>query len=102
MAGRDDLTSNHSEAWNSAVKVSLPMKPNIWVVCKTLQEEEGMARAKLHAAMAGGGSPSNSSNPSRTRKRQERATALRTIVEQYKTVPIGQYIGALVAHFNDV
>ena len=31
--GREDLISNRSEAWNSANKISIPMKPNIWVVC---------------------------------------------------------------------
>ena len=33
------------------------MKPNIWVVCKSIKAEEGLARAKLHAAM--GGNPKN-------------------------------------------
>ena len=46
-AGREDLTSNNSEAWNSASKVSIPMKPSIWVVCKAIKQEEGLARAKL-------------------------------------------------------
>ena len=41
--GQADLTSNRSEAYNSAVKISLLMKPNLWVICKTVTEEEGIA-----------------------------------------------------------
>ena len=97
--GRPDLTSNRSEAWNSANKISIPMKPNIWVVCKAIKEEEGLARAKLHAAM--GGNPPSDPNPGRTKKRVDRAQALKKIVDQYGILPINTYLDALVSHFND-
>ena len=97
--GREDLTSNRSEAWNSANKISIPMKPNIWVVCKAIKEEEGLARAKLHAAM--GGNPPSDPNPGRTKKRVNRTMALKKIVDQYGSLPITTYLDALVSHFND-
>ena len=97
--GRDDLTSNRSEAWNSANKISIPMKPNIWVVCKAIKAEEGLARAKLHAAM--GGNPPSDPNPGRTQKRVERFNGLKKIVDQYGILPIKTYLDALVQHFND-
>ena len=97
--GREDLTSNRSEAWNSANKISIPMKPNIWVVCKAIKAEEGLARAKLHAAM--GGNPPSDPNPGRTKKRVDRAKALKKIVDQYGILTINTYLDALVSHFND-
>ena len=97
--GREDLTSNRSEAWNSANKISIPMKPNIWVVCKSIKAEEGLARAKLHAAM--GGNPPSDPNPGRTKKRVDRAKSLKKIVDQYGILTINTYLDALVSHFND-
>ena len=97
--GREDLTSNRSKAWNSANKISIPMKPNIWVVCKAIKAEEGLARAKLHAAM--GGNPPSDPNPGRTKKRVDRAKALKKIVDQYGILTINTYLDALVSHFND-
>ena len=95
---RPDLTSNRSEAWNSASKVSIPMKPSIWVVCKSIQREEGLARAKLHAAI--GASPPSDPHPGRTKKRLEKAQSLKKIVDQYGILPHNKYLDALVAHFN--
>ena len=97
--GRDDLTSNRSEAWNSANKISIPMKPNIWVVYKAIKAEKGLARAKLHAAM--GGNPPSDPNPGRTQKRVDRFNGLKKIVDQYGILPIKTYLDALVQHFND-
>ena len=95
---RPDLTSNRSEAWNSASKICIPMKPSLWVVCKYIQREEGLARAKVQAAI--GANPPTDSHPSRTRKRLEKAQALKRIVDQYGILPNSTYLDALVAHFN--
>ena len=32
LEGREDFTNNHSEAWNSATNVSIPLEPNLWAV----------------------------------------------------------------------
>ena len=95
---RPDLTSNRSEAYNSASKMSIPMKPTLWVVCKFIQREEGQARAKVQAAI--GAHPPTDPHPARTRKRLEKAQALKRIVDQYDVLPKAQYLDALVAHFN--
>ena len=75
------------------------MRPNIWVVCKAIQAEEGLARAKLHAAI--GVNPLSDPTPGRTKKRVDRAQALKKIVDQYGILPHNTYLDALVAHFND-
>ena len=95
---RPDLTSNRSEAWNSASKICIPMKPSLWVVCKYIQREEGLARAKVQAAI--GANPPTDSHPGRTRKRLEKAQSLKRIVDQYGILPNNSYLDALVAHFN--
>ena len=38
------VTYNWSEAYNSALKIALPMMPSLSVVCKTIKEEEGLAK----------------------------------------------------------
>ena len=63
LEGREDFTNNHSEAWNSARNVSIPLKPNLWVVCKAIQQDEGLTRAKLQRALSG--SPPLDCNPKR-------------------------------------
>ena len=74
------------------------MKPSLWVVCKYIQREEGQARAKVQAAI--GANPPTDPHPARTRKRLEKAQALKRIVDQYGILPNTQYLDALVAHFN--
>ena len=41
LSDQPDLTSNRSEAWNSAMKICLPRKPGVWVVCKAIREVSG-------------------------------------------------------------
>ena len=97
--GRDDLTSNHSEAWNSASKLSIPKKANICVICKSIKSEEAFARAKFHRAFSR--NPPSDPNPKRTKARLANFASLKRIVDLYKTVPHGAYIDAIAAHFND-
>ncbi len=94
-----DLTSNRSEAWNSASKISLPMKPNVWVVLQALQKEEGFARAKMIAAISGN-APADP-NPGRTKLRLRRVEKLKIIVSQYGNIPIEDYLNAVVTLYND-
>ena len=96
--GQVDLTSNRSEAWNSASKISISMKPNLWILCKNIKKEEGLAKAKFQSALCG--DPPSDPNPKRTSKRIKKFNDLKVIIDQYGRIPIGTYIDALVALFN--
>ena len=94
-----DLTSNRSEAWNSSSKISLPMKPNVWVVLSSLLKEEGLARAKMVAAISGN-APADP-NPGRTKLRLNRVAKLKHIVDQYGHIPINDYLNSITALYNE-
>ena len=81
------------------MKISLPMKPNVWTVCKALQKEESLAHTKYLAAISG--EALLDPNPLRTKKRLDKFQKLRGIVTQYNKIPITDYINMMSAHFND-
>ena len=99
LAGEMDMTTNKSEAWNSASQLSLPMKPYIFQVLDAIKTEEGLARAKLHQAITG--SPPKDANPGRTKARLRRMEALKGIVEQYEDLSLDTYMNSLNVHFNE-
>ena len=47
VLAEDEITTNVSEAWNSVVKMTLPMKPSIWTVIEQFRKEEALARQKI-------------------------------------------------------
>ena len=98
--GSTDLTSNHSEAYNCAQKLSLPTKPDLWKVCQALKDEETFTQAKIARGI--NGDPQNDPNPGRTNKRLSTAAHLKHIVDKWDIFEDkNDYINALVLHFND-
>ena len=94
----EDVTTNLSESWNAANKLSLEMKPNLWSVIDSFKREEAGARAKIvsfstHSYL--------DPNPGRTAKRKAKREKPKTILERFKELPIKDYMNMLIAHFND-
>ena len=69
-----DLTSNRSEAYNSAMKISSRMKPNIWCILKQLKDEEALNNFKITNALSS--VLVKDEHPGRTRKCVQRAENL--------------------------
>ena len=94
----EDITTNLSESWNAANKLSLAMKPNLWSVMDSFKREEAGARAKMVSF-------TNHNyvdpNPGRTAKRKAKREKLQTILGRFKELPIEDYMNMLIAHFND-
>ena len=93
----EETTTNVSEAWNSASKLSLQMKPSIWAVLAALRKEESLARAKLHSSAMG---DNVENHPGRTKKREERATKLREILMKYEKVQMKEYLDLVASFYN--
>ena len=93
----EETTTNVSEAWNSASKHSLQMKPSIWAVLAALRKEESLARAKLHSSAMG---DNVENHPGRTKKREERATKLREILMKYEKVQMKEYLDLVASFYN--
>jgi hypothetical protein len=92
-----DLTNNLSEAWNSASKLSLSMKPSLWVLLTNLRKEEAMARVKMTASLAG---TDVDRNRARTSKRAHKMDRLKHLVHNYSMVPLNEFINTIMTHFN--
>jgi hypothetical protein len=87
-----------SEAFNSAMKISSRMKPNLWALLKQLQDEESLNSYKIANAL--GAHPLKDDHPGRTRRRLERAEQLAKIVCSWGTISTEAYIKALASHFT--
>ena len=94
----EDITTNLSEAWNSASKLSMPMKPNLWTLLDAFKREEAGARAKMLSISR---NTHTDSNPGRTAKRRERRSQLVSVLEKFGSVPLEDYMNMVAAHYND-
>ena len=72
-----EFTTNISESFNSANKLSTVARPSMWALISMIQKEESTARAKVAGIRSGS---YKDSNPRRTKRRQERAEKLRELV----------------------
>ena len=86
----EDITTNLSESWNAANKLSLAMKPNLWSVIDSFKREEAGARAKMVSFTT---HDYVDPNPGRTAKRMAKREKLQTILGRFTELPN--------AHFND-
>ena len=99
MSDSPELTNNKSESFNSQMKITIPMKPNIFAILKGIQDEDSLSAAKFAACLAGNGAEDPISG--RTKKYCKRQDKIKSLVSQYKSLPLKDYINALMAFFND-
>ena len=100
LEGTNDLTNNKSENWNAVSKITLPMKPSIWSVLRSIQVEEQHAKARYYESL--GARSEEEDSRKRTMDRLAKFKKLRAIVESYGEIPIGDYITAPISLFNEV
>ena len=97
LAG-EETTNNVSEAWNSASKLSLQMKPSIWAVLHSIKKEEELARFKVNMSAMGVNMDSHRGRTERLEQRKER---LRGILNNYGRIPLNNYLDMTASFFND-
>ena len=100
LEGSNDLTNNTSENWNAVSKITLPMKPSIWSVLRSIQVEEQHSKARYHENL--GARSEEEDSRKRTTDRLTKFKKLRAIVQSYGEIPIDDYITALISLFNEV
>ena len=93
-----EFTTNISESFNSANKLSTVARPSMWALISMIQKEESTARAKVAGIRSGS---YKDSNPGRTKRRQERAEKLRELVQSYNTMTTEDFIDASLAFYNE-
>ena len=79
LEGTNDLTNNKSENWNAVSKITLPMKPSIWSVLRSIQVEEQHAKARYYESLGARSEEENSRKG--TMDRLAKFKKLRAIVE---------------------
>ena len=79
VIGKEDITNNSAEAWNSVVKLNLNIKPNIWSLLEMFKKEEAHARSKMV-------------------KKKEK---LKVAVEKYGELPLTEYLDLVGTNMND-
>lgn len=94
-----EITNNKSEAFNSLMKITIPMAPNIFTILKAIQDEDAISNAKFRAAIAG--NVNSDPNPSRTKRYIDRKNKLKGLLEQYATLELKDYMEALMSFHND-
>ena len=75
------------------------MNPSLWVICKTIKEEAGLAKTTFQHAIEG--TLPNDANPKRTNIWLKKHEELKHIVSNWAWIPQSEYIISLVNHFND-
>ena len=93
-----EITNNKSESFNSQMKITIPMAPNIFAILQGIQDEDNLGHGKLAACLAGNNSADP--NPGRTRRYIERNDKLKRLCFQYGTVKLGDYIDVLCCLYN--
>ena len=93
------MTNNKSEAFNSLMKITIPMAPNIFSILQAIKDEDAMSEAKFAASLAG--NVNSDRNPSRTKRYCERKDKLRALLVQYNSVSLNKYMEAVMTFFND-
>ena len=99
MSDSVELTNNKSESYNLQMKITIPMKPNIYPILKGIQDEDSVSSAKFAACLAGNGAEDH--NCGRTKKYCERKDKLKRLLSYYKSLPWKDYMDALMAFIND-
>ena len=94
-----ELTNNKSEAFNSLMKITIPMAPNIFAILQAIKDEDAISEAKFAASLAG--NVNSDRNPSRTKRYCERKDKLRALLVQYNSVSLNKYMEAVMTFFND-
>ena len=94
-----EITNNKSESFNSQMKITIPMAPNIFAILKGIQDEDSISYAKLAACLAG--NDSADPNPGRTRRYCERNDKLKRLLVQYETLELKDYMDALMCFYNE-
>ena len=92
--GSDDLTINNSEAYNHVMKLTIPMKPNLFAILKGILDEERISHGKLVAELAG--NRPSIPNPSGKAARLKRMKNLQNLVKQFGDLPLKEYMKALM------
>ena len=77
------------------------MKPSIWAVLMALKMEEQHGKQRFHASF-GDDQEEEEDNTSRVKDRIQKFKKLRAILHTYGDIPIGDYINALMALYNDI
>ena len=98
MNGEGEITNNYSEAYNSQMKITVSMAPNIFAILKAIQDEEAIGHQKIAAVLAGNGSADP--NPARSKKYRDSKMKLKAVVDKYEKVSTADYIQAVMSHFN--
>ena len=93
----DDTTTNASEGFNSAIKISIPHNANIWCVMKQFQLEDSLVAVKLRDSAIGADSEIGRT---RTTERQQRTKDLRNLMMNYHNIPLKDYMGYVVDYYN--
>ena len=94
----EEVTNNGCESWNSASKLSLGRKANIWAVLVAIRKEEGLARFKAQNSVGG---EVVDNNIGRTRRLEERKSRLREILAKYWTEDMRGYLDMTAQFYND-
>ena len=63
-----------------------------------LQEEEALARTRIHSTALG---TATEDHPSRSQLQREGREQLRRVVEQFDRVSVEDYMIMVIAHYND-
>ena len=94
----ESITTNVSESWNSASKLSMPMKPSLWTLLDAFKREEAAARAKTLSISV---NSYTDPNPGRTQMRKKKRERLKMVLEKFDRVPVDDYMNMIAAHYND-
>ena len=97
MEDSDD-TTNKSEAWNSASKHCMVMKPSIWSVLSNLKKEEEFARSKIQSVTMG---TLTDTHAGRTAKRVKKRASLKAVVEKFGTISTKEWMDMIISYYND-
>ena len=100
LEGSNNLTDNTSENGNAVSKITLPMKPNIWSVLRSIQVEDQYSKARYYENL--GARSEEEDSRKRTTDGLTKFKELRAIVQSYGEIPIDDYITALISLFNEV
>ena len=98
----DILTSNAAEGFNNALSSSVPRNASVWTLIQQLRTEESLCIKKIRDAALG---PQNiqsiAPNTSRNKRKSQRAEDLKSLVSNYRSLPIKLYLSSLVDFYND-
>ena len=98
MNGEGEITNNYSEAYNSQMKITVSMAPNIFAILKAIQDEEAIGHQKIAAVLSGNGSADP--NPARSKNYRDSKLKLKAVVDKFEKISTADYIQAVMSHFD--